>query len=80
MKFDYYTSTWDRLIKKTQTNDEYLKRGEYKWSQEREKQDWNCENRPVYNEPQSVKHSSTKIIDFKPPLGPKNSDITGCGR
>lgn len=64
-KHDYYTSTWDKLIKKTQTNDEYLVRGDYVRSKERDRQgklntsnsiDSNTRRTvdPTFNEPEPV--------------------------
>lgn len=38
-QYNYYVSTWDRLIARTQTNDQYFKKGEYMRSTERDRQD-----------------------------------------
>lgn len=35
-KYNYNTSAWDRLISKTQTTDEFLKKGDYARSKQRD--------------------------------------------
>ena len=99
-QFDYYTSTWDRLIARTQTTDQELKRGEFTRSKERDRQDSNTRRTldpnfversrtsflgPTASEyyrqpPQTAKHTTSKQLAFKPPLVPRDLDITGCGK
>lgn len=87
---DYYVSTWDKLINKTQTTNQDLKRGSYSRSKQRDKDEGSSKRTmdpnyydvgvnqlsQVQKQPQTVKNSTSKSVSFKPPLAPRDS-ITG---
>jgi hypothetical protein len=93
--FDYYTTTWDKLIHKTRNDNNILNKSEQKRSVERDRENSQTKrtvepdfvtspkpsNYGVYyhQPPQTAKHVTNKIIMFKPPLAPKDG-ISGCER
>jgi len=88
-------TTWGGLIDKTKDKNEYLHKGSFKRSIERNREDSQTKRtiepsyqgpkmasdyETYYNKPsQTVKNSKRKTLSFKPPLVPKE-EITGCGR
>lgn len=87
--YDYYTSTWDKLIHKTKDNNEILRKGEYRRSKERDREDSQTRRTidpsfvaspkaatydVYYQQPQTVKHVSSKTVGFKPPLPPRDAN------
>lgn len=85
VQHDYYTSVWDKLISKTQNTNDDLHRGDYCRSKQRDKDErsgsrtMNPNYYDVGTYAQTVKHSTSKTVSFKPPLVP-NKGISGCPR
>lgn len=87
------SNTWQRLIDKTKGKDDYLKKGKFKRSIDRNKEESQTRRtiEPSYKPPkmassydiyyhqppQTTKHKTTTMLKFKPPLPPKEIQTGG---